>query len=549
MMDVKRVFLYTLFFFVSFTLWNIWSQENKTVATAPTVVTATTSAGGYVPNANNVPAGAPSQTVSVANSNQAQSYQAPPADRIIRVKTDVLDLQIDTLGGQLVSANLLDYKQKLHEPKPFTLLNTDPNSFYLAQSGLLTKDQPAAAIQFQATARDYSLTPGQPLQVVLQGTTSDKVVVKKIYQFTPGSYQIGVRYELTNQGQQHWQGNAYFQIVQKPSEPVKSSFMGISSYEGGAISDPSGKRYEKVPFKNMSSSPLNKTIEGGWLAIQQHYFLTAWIPEKSAMHYYSHAQDNVYTLGATSPLVTVPAGGTTVMQQNLYVGPELTDTLAKVAPNLDMTIDYGWLWMFSAFIFRLMKWIHDVVGNWGWSIILVTCLIKLAFLPLSAKSYRSMAAMRKLQPKMEALKARYENDKEKLTKATWELYQKEKVNPFGGCLPILIQIPVFIALYWVLLESVELRQAPWILWIQDLSAKDPYFVLPIIMGLSMFVQQKLNPPAPDPMQQNMMMILPVVFTGLFLYFPAGLVLYWVVNNILSIAQQWYVQRQYDQSHK
>ncbi len=549
MMDVKRVFLYTLFFFVAISLWGAWQQEHKPLI--PSEITApvqTVPADGFVPSMQNqTQSTAPAS--SATSTQQTNTYQAPTGDRLVHVKTDVLEVQIDTQGGNLISANLLNYKAKLHEPKSFELLKSNPDNFYLAQSGILTKAQGSKPIQYQAIAHEYVLASGQPaLQVVLTGKTADNIDVKKIYEFSPASYQIGLRYELENQTAQPWQGNVYLQLVQKHSEPVKSSFMGISSYEGGAISDPNNKRYEKISFKDMSSKPLDKTIEGGWLAIQEHYFLSAWIPDKANMRYYSHAQDNIYTLGATTPAVNLPVGGKTTVKQSLYVGPELTETLAKVAPNLDMTIDYGWLWFFSALIFRVMKWIYELVGNWGWSIVLVTVLIKLAFFPLSAKSYRSMAAMRKLQPKMEALKKRYENDKQKLTTATWELYKKEKVNPFGGCLPIVIQIPVFIALYWVLLESVELRQAPFILWIQDLSAKDPYFVLPIIMGLSMLIQQKLNPPAPDPTQQTMMMILPVVFTGLFLYFPAGLVLYWVVNNVLSILQQWFVTRQYDSTH-
>jgi len=312
---------------------------------------------------------------------------------------------------------------------------------------------------------------------------------------------------------------------------------------GGAITSPD-KAYQKISFSDMLDGNLSKNVKGGWAVMQQHYFLSAWIPNKQKTnHYYtSVSQNGIYTIGFVGPRLKIAPGDKLSTKTTFYAGPQLSDRLQAIAPNLDLTVDYGWLWFISIAIFWLMKKIYLLIGNWGWSIVLVTIAIKALFYKLSATSYRSMAKMRRLAPKIKALKERVGNDKQKMSQATMELYKKEKVNPFGGCLPILIQIPFFIALYYVLIESVELRQAPFIFWIHDLSIKDPFYVLPVLMGISMFIQQKLSPAPPDPIQAKMMMLLPVVFTVFFLNFPAGLVLYWFVNNTLSILQQWYVMR-------
>jgi YidC/Oxa1 family membrane protein insertase len=300
----------------------------------------------------------------------------------------------------------------------------------------------------------------------------------------------------------------------------------------------------------MTKSSLDVDVTSGWIAMQQHYFLTAWIPvAESKNKFYTRALNGDYTIGAVSQPVTLTPGQQQTVGSRLYLGPEITDTLKAIAPGLDLTVDYGWLWFISGILFSVMKAINSVVGNWGWSIVLVTVLIKMAFYKLSATSYKSMASMRRLQPKLQALRERYGDDKVKISQATMELYRQEKVNPLGGCLPVIIQIPVFIALYWVLLESVELRQAPFILWITDLASSDPWHVLPVIMGATMLIQQKLNPAPPDPMQAKIMMFLPILFTALFWNFPAGLVLYWIVNNTLSIAQQWYITHKYGDEKK
>ena len=317
-----------------------------------------------------------------------------------------------------------------------------------------------------------------------------------------------------------------------------------------AVSSPD-KRYEKIPFDDMAQQDISRDVPGGWAAMIQHYFISAWIPPRDATnHFYTKALPGErYLVGLAGPTREVAPGSVADLGLELYMGPKNQDRLAQIADGLDLTVDYGWLWFIAQPLFWLLKWLHKLVGNWGWAIVLVTVLIKLAFYHLSATSYRSMANMRRMAPRLQSLKERYGDDKQRLNQAMMELYKKEKINPLGGCLPILVQIPVFIALYWVLLESVEMRQAPFILWIEDLSIKDPYFVLPLIMGVSMYIQQKLNPAPPDPMQAKIMMSLPFVFTIFFAFFPSGLVLYWVVNNILSISQQWYITRKIEAGEK
>jgi YidC/Oxa1 family membrane protein insertase len=315
-----------------------------------------------------------------------------------------------------------------------------------------------------------------------------------------------------------------------------------SQYTGAAISTQSN-HYQKISFKDMDQSDVNVSTQGGWAAMLQHYFISAWVPNQNQTNQlYSRDYNGVYGIGMANPVISIAANNTAQTGATLYVGPAIAENLSAVAPYLDKTIDYGYLWFISQLLFSLMKGIYHFVGNWGWSIILVTVIIKIIFSPLSAKSYRSMANMRKLQPKITAIRERYKDDRQKLAKASMELYKAEKVNPMGGCLPILIQIPVFFALYWVIIESVELRQAPFILWIHDLSARDPYFILPVIMGLSMFIQQRLNPAPADPIQAKVMMFMPLLFTLMFLNFPSGLVLYWIVNNCISILQQWWITR-------
>lgn len=546
-MELTRVLLLCLLFLFGFLLWNAW--ENDYPSHPQVTAVSTPSNTQFQPVSVIKPTTTPSQT-SVIPVVAAKTLQQ--GERLIQVQTDVLAVTIDTLGGNIVQAKLLKYPQQLHSTQPYVLLSDDPSKLYVAQSGLVSNQGPDK-IQGQAiystSQTNYSLSPEEKQLIVnLQWKNSEGVNVTKQFVFQRNNYVIGVNYQIKNNSATPWTGQFYAQLERKKVPPPEHGFFGINPYIGGAIST-SDNPYQKISFEKMAGQNLNLATTGGWAAFLEHYFLSAWIPSTSeAVTYYSHVNDSLYTLGMLSPTVTVAPGNQTTVGAKLYSGPESTEQLKAVAPHLDLTIDYGILWFISTALFWLMKKIYDVVGNWGLSIILVTVLIKLAFYHLSAKSYRSMAAMRTLQPKLQALKERYGDDRQKLTQATMELYKAEKVNPLGGCLPVIVQIPVFIALYWVLLESVELRQASF-LWIHDLGQHDPYYILPIIMGVTMYIQQKLNPPPPDPMQAKMMQFLPVFFTFLFLNFPAGLVLYWVVNNALSILQQWYITRSVENANE
>jgi YidC/Oxa1 family membrane protein insertase len=373
------------------------------------------------------------------------------------------------------------------------------------------------------------------------------------YHFTPGSYDIGVVHEINNKSAQPWVGHSYVRLERTP--PEKSSGLAMMPTYTGAVFYSPDKKYEKINFDKIDDArkdgksyfdAIDREFSGGWIAFIEHYFVAAFIPPKDDVFKYFTQKPSPngkrYWIGMMSGQKTVQPGEKAQTSLQLYAGPKIQKDLAVIAPGLELSVDYGWLTFLSKPIFWLMGVIHGFIGNWGWSIILLTLTIKLAFYKLSETSYKSMARMKKLAPRMQQINERYADDRQRKGQAMMELYKQEKVNPLGGCLPILIQIPVFIALYYVLLESVELRQAPWIGWITDLSIKDPYFVLPIIMGISMFAQQKLNPTPPDPIQAKMMMILPIVFTFMFLFFPSGLVLYWVVNNLLSITQQWYITK-------
>lgn len=548
-MDTRRVFLYAALALIVYSLWTSWHQDYPVIpATQPPQPQAISKENQLLPD---VATGSSSE-----NQNQNETFITPdaiakkPDAGDVTVKTDVLDIQIDTVHGDIVNASLLDYPVSVEEKdKPITLLNNNPDERYVANSNLLvssTKGVLPVDLNFTSQKNVYQLESNQKtLTVVLEGKSLSGLDVKKIFEFTRGSYLIQVNYQIANESNTDWQGYLNAQLLRDSPKEDQSSIFHVGSYVGASYSVPGQHKYQKVTFKDMAKSNLNTDSTGGWVAMQQHYFLSAWVPDASSKNViYTRSADNNYTIGVVSSPITIKPGDSETVGAKLYVGPEITHVLQTIAPGLDLTVDYGWLWFLSSALFAVMKTIHGLVGNWGWSIVLVTLLIKLAFYRLSASSYRSMAGMRQLQPKLQALRERYGDDKAKMSQATMELYRQEKVNPLGGCLPILVQIPVFIALYWVLLESVELRQAPFILWINDLAAADPYHILPIIMGGTMLIQQRLNPAPPDPMQAKIMMFLPVLFTVLFWNFPAGLVLYWIVNNTLSILQQWHITRKY-----
>ncbi len=477
------------------------------------------------------------------------SPSAAVSDKLIRVQTDVFDLAIDPLGGDMVQLKLPLFPRRQDRPDvPFQLFNNDPSQLYLAQSGLTGANGPDARANgrplYSASQSNYKLEDGQDQLVVELNFSEAGVNYTKRFTFKRGMYDLGVSYRIDNQSSQTWSGNLFAQLKRDASpDPSSSTATGSATYLGAALWT-AHKPYTKVSMSNMDSGPLKENVQGGWVAWLQHYFVTAWIPEKDSANTVQTRKDSQgnYIIGFTGPALNVSAGASAETSATLYAGPKTQKNLLALSPGLDLTIDYGMLWFIAQPIFWLLVHIHSLLGNWGWSIICLTIVIKLAFFPLSAASYKSMARMRAVAPKLAALKEQFGDDRQKMSQGMMELYKKEKINPLGGCLPILVQMPVFLSLYWVLLESVEMRQAPWMFWITDLSIKDPFFLLPIIMGATMFIQQQLNPTPPDPMQAKVMKLMPIIFTFFFLWFPAGLVLYWVVNNCLSIAQQWYITR-------
>lgn len=551
-MESQKIFVYIAFFFMTLLLWNTWEKEH--VPQKPTInqnehsslalnqsETLNTDASSNKLNDNNNQNG-------ISKINQASLS----TNKVITVVTDTIEAKINQQGGNIVSLKLLKYPESLTKTdEKIQLLNSQSEKLYIAQSALISNSGPDKTEQqalYSSDKQNFVLANDKNSIIVkLNWQNSKGLTVNKIYQFDRGKYLIKVSYVIDNNSNQTWSGYLVNQILRKnPQTSQSSAWFQIHPFIGAAISSPE-ERYKEINFKKMETENLNQNVSNGWLAMVQHYFLSAWIPNtfKTNTYFTDYINNDTYVIGMKSPDINVESKQHEIINSELYVGPSETDILKNIAPGLDLTVSYGWLWPISAFIFSLMKMIHQIVLNWGWSIVLVTLLIKLIFYPLSAKSYSSMANMRKIQPKMEELKQKYGDDKQKLSQAMMEIYKTEKINPLGGCLPILIQIPVFFALYMVLLESVELRQAPWILWIHDLSMPDPFYVLPILMGLSMLIQQKLNPPPPDPTQAKMMLILPIVFTVLFINFPSGLVLYWIVNNVLSILQQWYIMRRFE----
>jgi len=550
--DQLRNLLLIALLVVGFLMWQAWEKDYGAKPQPPGSPVAITEDGQPAPVLDeDVPA-----VPSVSGDTAATAPDAPPTATAlpaydkVRARTDVLDVDIDLRGGGIRRLALLDYPVSLEEKdKPFQLLEFQEANIFIAQTGLRGKSPAGDAnvpdhnATFSATESEYTLAEGNDtLEVKLHWKSADGVRVTKIYTFARDSYTIGVRYQVQNGSGEPWSARMYGQFQRSEVVP-QGGLIRTYTYTGGVISGPE-KVYEKFDFGDMRDVDLKRSQTGGWIAMIQHYFTGAWVPSAGERnYYYSKAVANSrFLLGVMTPQVNVVPGGSGSVELTLYAGPKIQERLKAVAPNLERTVDYGWLWLIAEPLFWLLKWIHGVVGNWGFAIIILTMLIKLAFFHLSATSYKSMARMRKLQPRVMDLRDRFAGDKQKLNQAMMELYKKEKINPLGGCLPILVQIPVFIALYWVLLESVALRQAPFILWIHDLSVYDPYFVLPVMMGVTMLAQQRLNPAPPDPMQARIMMALPFVFTFLFLFFPSGLVLYWFVNNLLSIAQQWVITR-------
>ncbi|GAB4512337.1 MAG: membrane protein insertase YidC [Sulfuricaulis sp.] len=543
-MDNQRLFLFFALAMVLMLIWQAWEQHN---APPPAPVSSTATGTPAPAVAPGVPQAPVQRAAETATAGPTPTETLVSGMRI-QVRTDVIDAVIDSQGGDVRELKLRRYPVTLDKPEEaFPLMRDAGPELFIAQSGLIGLDgqYPNHKTPFAAAASHYTLADGQnELRVPLNWRSPGGVQYTKTYIFRRGDYVVDVEFAIKNDTRREWTGYLYSQF-QRMHTATSGIFTVVPSYTGGAIYTPENK-YEKIPLDDMAAQPLKREVTGGWVAMLQHYFVGAWLPAKDERNeFYTDVLDGTrHVLGFKNLTPTkLAAGANGTIRTSLYAGPKEQKILKTLpAEGMDLTVDYGFLTVISAPLFWLLSWFHRLLGNWGWAIILLTVLIKAVFYPLSAKSYKSMAHMRKMQPKMQALKERYGDDRQKLNQAMMELYKTEKINPLGGCLPILIQIPVFLALYWVLLESVEMRQAPWILWIKDLSAQDPYYVLPIIMGVSMFIQQKLNPQPLDPIQQKVFMVMPFMFTAMFLFFPAGLVLYWTVNNILSIAQQWRITR-------
>ena len=468
--------------------------------------------------------------------------------RLVKVSTDVLTVLIDTQGGDIVRVDLPKHLTELGESSsPFILLNRTSSTTYIAQSGLVGAngtDTKAGRPLFSVDAEQYQLQDGEDSLTGNLTLRQGEVLITKRFTFKRSDYLIGLTYHVDNQSSHPWKAGLFGQIKRDSHNPTVGNSMGMAPFLGAALTS-NDENYKKLDFEDIEDETFKETVTGGWVAMVQHYFISAWVPDQSISNTFNLRKlgsQDLYMLGFTSPQVAVEPGEKGELKAAFYAGPKDQYRLEKISPYLDLTVDYGLLWWIAKPLFWVLYQLHMVLGNWGWSIIFLTVMIKAAFFRLSATSYRSMANMRKLQPEMARLKDLYGDDRQKMSQETMSLYKREKVNPMGGCLPILVQMPVFMALYWVLLESVELRHSPWILWISDLSVKDPFFVLPLIMGVSMFVQQRLNPTPPDPMQAKVMQIMPIAFTFFFMFFPAGLVLYWTVNNGLSIIQQWLITR-------
>lgn len=566
-MDNQRVFLFMALGLVLLLIWTTW-QEDYGPGSQPAPVAerpaegddgdaATPGAAPGDPGADEAPAERPrgEDARDTPAAGRAAGDAGAPGDgegpERVRVTTDLLELEIATAGGGIRSARLLEHTVSVDDPTPFELLQDSEDLLFVAQSGLVGDgvEAPDHTARWRVERARFSLDGDQDrIEVPLRWTSDAGVTIVRRYILERDSYVVRVVHEIENAGNSDWRGYQYTQL-RRTSDTEGPGFLGAASYTGGVIYS-EAEKYEKIDFGDMDEGDLSRDIRDGWAAFIQHYFLAAIIPPRdTTLRYYTRVNRGEYILGTSSPWLTVASGEQGRLETRLFVGPKEQDRLDAVAAGLELTVDYGWLTVISKPLFIALDWIHGVVGNWGWSIVLLTLGIKLVFYKLSETSYRSMARMRKLQPEMQRLRERHGDDRQKMNQELMDLYKKEKVNPLGGCLPILVQIPVFIALYWVLLESVELRQASWILWIDDLSVRDPYYVLPLIMGATMFLQQKLNPAPMDPIQQKVMMALPLVFTVFFMFFPAGLVLYWVTNNSLSILQQWIITRRMEGAGK
>ncbi|HLS17324.1 MAG TPA: membrane protein insertase YidC [Paenalcaligenes sp.] len=556
-MDIRRTILWLIFAFSVLLLWNNWQTYNGRPSIFGTLPAEESVAQDQ--NSNNAQDSAEtSRPDSDASIPQAQQPQERTADaqvpqeeheqsqsELVHIQTEVFNLTFDTVGAQLIQADLLRYEAPGDKEAAMPLLSRTGDSVYLAQSGIIGADAqeyPNHLMPYRLVSEDNNTETGT-IDIVFEAQT-DAVRVLKTYKLKEDSYDIEVSYDIENLTDQPISPSIYFQLERDGNNPPDSSRL-YRTFNGPVVYSDI-KEFEKVSFSDLDKNKASyvDAADNGWIGFVQHYFATAWVPPQGVerKNEVLKVGENRYVARAIESIGDIEPNAQKTITAHLWVGPQDQQAMAELAPGLDLVVDYGWLTIISKPLFTILTWIHSLIGNWGWSIVVLTVLIKLIFYPLSAASYRSMARMKQVTPRMQALREKYGDDRAKLNQAMMELYRNEKINPLGGCLPMLVQIPVFIALYWVLLGSVEMRGAPWILWIKNLAAPDPYFILPAVMMATMFLQIRLNPTPPDPMQARIMMIMPLVFGGMMFFFPAGLVLYWVVNNALSIAQQQYITR-------
>ena len=554
-MDYQRIATLLGLAVVSYLLILAWNEDygqRSSVETLPTVVESETQEVATIEEEVSVGDIVPSLESSSSRYVVADDPKKIATNRLVSVTTDVFQIKIDKKGGDIVSGALPKYPDALDTPDiPFVVL--DPRNAYSAQSGLIGKngtDNSEGRPLFSAASSNYDLGDAKQLSVDLKLEQENGVNITKRFTFTEEDYLIRVEYIVNNQSAEDWQATLFAQIKRDSSDPVSAgSGVGLQPYTGGATFLPDAP-YTKLSFDDVADESYKEKVDGGYMAMVQHYFVSAWVPSDDKSYTYQARKlrdQDIYLFGFTGPGWVVGPGQQDSIAADFYIGPKNQYRLAEIAEGLNLTVDYGFLWWLAQPLFSLLTFIQGYVSNWGLAIIILTIIVKTLLYPLSAASFRSMAKMRKLQPEMARLKDRFGDDKQQFSQAMMDLYKKEGANPLGGCFPMLLQMPVFLALYWSLMESVELRQAPFFLWIHDLSVMDPYFVLPILMGASMFATQLMQPEPPDPVQAKVFKMMPIMFTFFFLWFPSGLVLYWLVNNLLSILQQWYVYRKIENS--
>jgi YidC/Oxa1 family membrane protein insertase len=550
-MDIQRTVLWVVFSLSLLLLWDNWMRYNgqQSMFFPSTTQTATPAAGanGAAPATDGSDVPQATITAPVPGTAAVPGTATTTRGEIVTITTDVIKAEFDAVGGELKRLELLKHKDTVDPSRNMVLFDSTASRTYLAQTGLI--GAPAGAT-FPNHKTAFNVRPGprelngsDQLQLVMESVQGGATLIKT-FTFQRGSYTVDVQHEVVNNRGEAISPAVYLQLVRDGSKPEGDSSLYMTFTGPAVYTD--AEKFQKLDFDDIEDGSVKhpKKADDGWIAVVQHYFVSAFLPPENATReiYTKKVGNNLYAIGSIVPLGSIAPGATATSESRLYAGPQESETLEELAPGLDLVKDYGWLTIIAKPIFWLMTQIHNVIGNWGWTIIVLTIMIKLAFFPLSAASYRSMAKMRTVTPKMQSIRERHKSDPQKMNQAMMELYKTEKINPLGGCLPIVVQIPVFIALYWVLLASVEMRNAPWIGWIQDLASPDPWYILPVIMAVSMFIQTKLNPTPPDPIQAKVMMAMPIVFSVMFFFFPAGLVLYWVVNNILSIAQQWVITK-------